>query len=1439
MNRAAVIIDLIVKGLRDVDKLGSLLLSIASNKTIVAGFRRVQAALGLVSKAVQQAVVTVGKFVTVFARLSQMPAVQRMFSRLASVVQLLARQFLNLQQQLKDTRTKLMGLDLALGILSIQLRSLAFLIRDFGLNFLRFAQRVVAGLKAISDAGGEVEFKFSELQAILGETSKATESFARLEEVIRRVGTTTSFTTSQVLDLATDLARAGFSTDEIADSIQSVVRLSEAGGVSSERAAEIAANIMHTFSLEARELARVNDVLVQTANASTSSVESLGTAMAYVGSIAETLGHTLEDTTAALGVLHNVGLQGSLSGTGLAQILSQLLNKAEKIDEILIGYGSSFERVNPEAHTLLEIMREFERINISNADVFEIFTERARKAFLGLMAQGSQTVEIFGNLNRQANGLAEETAKVRMQNLRGDQLLLKAEFEDLGFTLFNAVLPALTRIVDFLRAAVKEAKKWVEAHKDVLNVWTEVAAKTALVSAALAGMILSLSVIVRLVATISTAFSTLLNSFTFFHGSVAALGAGIASGKIGELFKWMIAGFSEFTAGAGGAAAFWKGFAQILGKVAIAFTLVFASVKLFVQNWKQLSAIMINIWNAFWKPLAKGVADFAGVFTTAADSFVGGFIEKALYVFQGVMEFLEPLLYSIGAALGMLISLIDQLSSVFVGAAIGAGIWMAASNPILLWVAALTAALTLLMHVLRPVGDFFFGWTESANRIADAHMNLAVRINDTVAAALAGYSQVENKLRALEKLANQLPGISTFNPNEAKDFADTIEDLRGQGMEFSPDSIADERQIVVDRMKELTIEMNKQSQLMNRESQHLAAMTGGEKFFSGRDNELEASIKGRAEGLKILQQRFDDLEKQVLRFDEVSEKLADFDLLRGFDTLDDLRGAKRAVEDELKLLGDRRQALLDEKKVVEESMEPGVNKRVELERLNRLLDENTNLTNQSTEKLKDLSIVNDQGVLDIINLGLSYEETSKLIQEYIKVRNQESEAMKANQATINEYTESFEDMADQMNRLANDFSQMDMTEQEKALDEIEDKFEEYRTQLRETIKLQEDFIKASTATNPLGWMTDPKVLAAMGILGQANDLLDDLNTKRDQALDEQHIKDQAKIQEEAAEKAQEKQDTLRKEQEEMYENAKDVEALLQLKLAEFDAETKKVLSEQFAGDPAGGQAYSAARAANRQALESEIRDKFKEKDKKAADRAKEAIDLENKGYEILLKKVQTARDLVALQLAMLKIQRMQEVEAAKSARRTMSAEESLMRMQKKRDAAAASGQDTTKMDLEVKRRTKILNLRRGVEAERFRAAGVDETDINSLNAATAGIQSTTSAAVSLIGAKIAEVRIAMDAMIPVFQNAAESWIDAFVASWEGSSSRLVAAVENTLKNLTPDWKPKFDPKQNYPAPVPGGKGGNHFTFNVSHPNVDESARQVGRRVGEAMQGSYV
>ncbi len=349
-----------------------------------------------------------------------------------------------------------------------------------------FAALGAAATIAIADSirvFADFETSMLRVKAISGATG---EEFKSLTDLAKELGSTTAFTAREAAQAMGFLAQAGFDVGEVHKALPKVLSLAAAGQLDLAQAADITASVLRGFGLAASESGRVADVLAAAASKSNTSVEGMGEAFKFAGPVASAMGVSLEETAAALGVLSNAGLKGSLAGTGLRMVLVKMgedvagaggLTQAletlntegvqavvETMKELDARAGTAAVALTGQMGVLKQLHKEMQSVDGISDRMAETMLSgiggsavKTGSALEGLRIQIGETFEGFGTgffdeLTRIFQTLGEMFSKMEL-NFEGLEQAGKATAQVLLFT-FEGLASAIAKIIDFVMGQI-------------------------------------------------------------------------------------------------------------------------------------------------------------------------------------------------------------------------------------------------------------------------------------------------------------------------------------------------------------------------------------------------------------------------------------------------------------------------------------------------------------------------------------------------------------------------------------------------------------------------------------------------------------------------------------------------------------------------------------------------------------------------------------------------------------------------------------------------------------------------------------------------------------------------------------------------------------------------------------------------------------------------
>lgn len=321
------------------------------------------------------------------------------------------------------------------------------------------------GTVAVTTAA-EFEQKMSNVAATSGATAAEMEL---LTDTALIMGAKTKFSAVESADAFGYMAQAGWKAKEMVDGIEGTMNLAAASGEDLALVSSIVTNAISAFGEEADQAGRYADVLAVAAADTNTNVAELGEAFKYAAPVAGSMGLSLEDTAAALGIMANSGIVASQAGTSLRAVLLRLSTNAGAsskslgaLDVLTEKLGVQFYNAAGEIRPLNDVITDTREAwkgltqEEQNNYAKKIAGQNAISGFLALMNAEDKTYQDLTEHIDESSGAAYDMSQIMMDNLNGSIEQLGGAVETLLIQLGTALTPTIQKVTEFLTMLVEK-----------------------------------------------------------------------------------------------------------------------------------------------------------------------------------------------------------------------------------------------------------------------------------------------------------------------------------------------------------------------------------------------------------------------------------------------------------------------------------------------------------------------------------------------------------------------------------------------------------------------------------------------------------------------------------------------------------------------------------------------------------------------------------------------------------------------------------------------------------------------------------------------------------------------------------------------------------------------------------------------------------------------
>ncbi|PSA60383.1 phage tail tape measure protein, partial [Listeria monocytogenes] len=358
-----------------------------------------------------------------------------------------------------------------------------------------FTAPIVAGMVKSTKAYLDFDNEVTEVNSLLRESDESAKEFGdrytQVFDYAQKASVKYGVASEQTMLGMKEMVKKGYDINQTMASMPAIFNAARASGDDFETVMSVTTSTLEQFGMISKDTNKqmeytnkVADVLTYVADKTAAGFSDMGTAMNYVGPISHSLGYSLTDTAAAVGLLSNRGIEGQKAGTGLRGMLTSLLKPSKSAAEAMSAVGLTIEDNNGNMKTLPTLLDDINdktkkmTKTQKNSFLTMIFGREPLSAVNTLLEAGGDSLRKYSKGADEANGYTKQVAdNMRKAGKFGvDQF--KASLEVLEQNVGQKLMPALTPIIEWANKMIDKFNDLSGAQQQSIIKWAGILAAT-------------------------------------------------------------------------------------------------------------------------------------------------------------------------------------------------------------------------------------------------------------------------------------------------------------------------------------------------------------------------------------------------------------------------------------------------------------------------------------------------------------------------------------------------------------------------------------------------------------------------------------------------------------------------------------------------------------------------------------------------------------------------------------------------------------------------------------------------------------------------------------------------------------------------------------------------------------------------------------------------
>ena len=511
-------------------------------------------------------------------------------------------------------------------------------------------------------ASSKMSMDFEEAIAKVSTIADETEvPISELEKGIKNLSNQTGISATEIADNVYDAISAGQKTGDALAFVEKSTKLAKAGFADAGNALDVLTTIMNAYGLEASEVGKVSDMLIQTQNAGKTTVGELASTMGRIIPTAKANNVALDQVTTGYVKLTSNGVAAAESTTYMNAMLNELGKSGTKVSDLLKEKtGQSFSELMQSGMSLADVLEIVsngaKEQGLAFGDMWG--SSEAAKAGLVLLGDGAQEFNATLDEMRNSTGATEE-ALGKLETKSDTFRKTFNELKNVMIELGDALMEVLAPVIEIVAKKVKEFSKWFsglsDESKKMIAIGTIIVAALSPILIIIGKLIIGIGTVIKVVGSIVG----LINPVTLTIAAIIAAITGIilAIKNWGDITDWLSEKWNAFKDWMSdlwdgiseSASEAWDGikeyFSNLWDSISQKASEVWENITGTLKDtWDGIKEYFSSLWDSISKTASETWESIVGTLKEVWDGIVGFFRdtwETICDVMEGPLKFIE------------------------------------------------------------------------------------------------------------------------------------------------------------------------------------------------------------------------------------------------------------------------------------------------------------------------------------------------------------------------------------------------------------------------------------------------------------------------------------------------------------------------------------------------------------------------------------------------------------------------------------------------------------------------------------------------------------------------------------------------------------------------------------------------------------------------------